>query len=333
MSRSITATRGNLAEIAEVIAAANTIAVIGHIRPDADAIGSVTGLVRGVRSLGKKVTGYIGQNSRFSENLYTIPGADKVVLAEDFVTDPDLVVTVDCGDLPRTGCLAPYVEKHRDKVAVLDHHDTNPGFGRWNYISPEAESTSVIVAELLDLLGAKLTKETAHSLYAGLVTDTSNFRWGRPYMHTLAARLLDFGLDPRAISGQLIDDVSATDVQLIGSVLKTIDMLEVDRMSLAVLTVPYELTIGRSKTAVEKVVDYANSIRGADVGIVLKGIGVERWSVSFRSASFNVATLAARLGGGGHAKAAAAVRDGNAATVLESIVTAVHNWQESNQAI
>lgn len=332
MSRSITATRGDLESIAHAIAAASTIAVIGHIRPDADAIGSVTGLVRGARSLGKKVTGYIGQESRFSENLYTIPGADRVVLATRFVDEPDLVVTVDCGDLPRTGRLAPYIQENRDKVAVIDHHDTNPGFGRWNYISPESESTSVIVTELLDILGVELTKDIAHSLYAGLVTDTSNFRWGRPQMHRLAARFLEFGLDPRTISGQLIDDVSATDVQLIGNVLKTIDVLQVDRMSLAVLTVPHELTIGRSKTAVEKVVDYANSIRGADVGVVLKGIAADRWSVSFRSATYNVSALAALLGGGGHAKAAAAVREGQATAVLEDIVSAVHAWQESNQA-
>ena len=43
-------------EIAERINAASNIVVTTHRKPDGDAIGSVVGLYRGLRSIGKQVT-------------------------------------------------------------------------------------------------------------------------------------------------------------------------------------------------------------------------------------------------------------------------------------
>jgi phosphoesterase RecJ-like protein len=46
----------SIAETGACVAAAQRIAVVAHVNPDADAIGSVLGLALGLRTLGKDVT-------------------------------------------------------------------------------------------------------------------------------------------------------------------------------------------------------------------------------------------------------------------------------------
>ncbi|KUO96438.1 DHH family phosphoesterase [Ferroacidibacillus organovorans] len=63
---------------------------------------------------------------------------------------------------------------------VIDHHASNPGYGRYNWIDPKASSTS----ELLTMLLLDLERETGkslfteaicQSLFAGIVSDTQWF--------------------------------------------------------------------------------------------------------------------------------------------------------------
>ena len=113
------------AEAARVITAADSVAVIGHVRPDADAIGSVGATVLALRQLGKQATGLIGQADAFAENLLTIPGAGEIGLV-DKLPDVDLIITVDCGSIDRTGRLAGAIaaDAGREAEAIPD-----PGAG------------------------------------------------------------------------------------------------------------------------------------------------------------------------------------------------------------
>ena len=162
------------ARVADMLARASSVAVVAHIRPDADAIGSSCGLAAGLRKKGIDARVYIGQPFPHPNNLDTIPWVDEVTYTED-VPRADLVVTVDCASVDRTGAFRPWIEQHSDEVLVIDHHETNVGFGAANLIV-EAESTTVLVRELFSHMGVELDHDLAHCLYAGLVTDTGNFR-------------------------------------------------------------------------------------------------------------------------------------------------------------
>lgn len=102
---------------------------------------------------------------------------------------------------------------------VLDHHATNEGFGDINLVDVQAESTTSIVYDLCQALGIEITPDIAKCLYAGLVSDTGGFRWGRPRIHELAQSLVEHGADIQQISHNLVDTYSLDDVRLIGQVL------------------------------------------------------------------------------------------------------------------
>ncbi|WP_070844317.1 DHH family phosphoesterase, partial [Corynebacterium sp. HMSC034A01] len=296
------------------------ISVVAHIKPDADAIGSACALAFGLEKLGKDVQVYIGQPLPHSANMRTIPGVDRIVYGEP-LPDDGLVVTVDCASADRTGSLMPAIMDDPSRVIVIDHHNTNPGFGGMNVIV-ESESTTVMVRELLGYLDVELDPDIAYGLYAGLVTDTGSFRWGTPRMHVFAAELMEYGLDTRQIALDLMDTMGPVDMQLMGEVLAKTQIVPTKGLSVAVLTIPAGIHSRMSQTAVESIIDYARSLEGTDVGVVLKEQAPKHWAMSLRSVVVDVSAVAQQLGGGGHWAAAGYSATGTRNEVIRKLLDA-----------
>jgi len=302
------------------VRAAEKISVVAHIKPDADAIGSACALAFGLEKLGKDVQVYIGQPLPHSANMRTIPGVDRIHYAAP-LPDDGLVVTVDCASADRTGSLMPAILEDPSRVIVIDHHNTNPGFGGMNLIV-ESESTTVMVRELLGCLGVDLDPDIAYCLYAGLVTDTGSFRWGTPRMHVFAAELMEYGLNTRQIALDLMDTMGPVDLQLMGEVLAKTQIVPTKGLSVAVLTIPVGIHSRMSQTAVESIIDYSRSLEGTDVGVVLKEQAPKYWAMSLRSVVVDVSAVAQQLGGGGHWAAAGYSATGTRNEVIRQLLDA-----------
>ena len=302
------------------VRAAETISVVAHIKPDADAIGSACALAFGLEKLGKDVQVYIGQPLPHSANMRTIPGVGRIHYGAP-LPDDGLVVTVDCASADRTGSLMPAILEDPSRVIVIDHHNTNPGFGGMNLIV-ESESTTVMVRELLGCLGVELDPDIAYCLYAGLVTDTGSFRWGTPRMHVFAAELMEYGLNTRQIALDLMDTMGPVDLQLMGEVLAKTQIVPTKRLSVAVLTIPVGIHSRMSQTAVESIIDYSRSLEGTDVGVVLKEQAPKYWAMSLRSVVVDVSAVAQQLGGGGHWAAAGYSATGTRNEVIRQLLDA-----------
>jgi len=302
------------------VRAAEKISVVAHIKPDADAIGSACALAFGLEKLGKDVEVYIGQPLPHSANMRTIPGVDRIHYGAP-LPDDGLVVTVDCASADRTGSLMPAIMEDPSRVIVIDHHNTNPGFGGMNLIV-ESESTTVMIRELLGCLGVELDPDIAYGLYAGLVTDTGSFRWGTPRMHVFAAELMEYGLNTRQIALDLMDTMGPVDLQLMGEVLAKTHIVPTKGLSVAVLTIPVGIHSRMSQTAVESIIDYARSLEGTDVGVVLKEQAPKQWAMSLRSVVVDVSAVAQQLGGGGHWAAAGYSASGSRNEVIRKLLDA-----------
>ena len=302
------------------VRAAEKISVVAHIKPDADAIGSACALAFGLEKLGKNVQVYIGQPLPHSANMRTIPGVGRIHYGAP-LPDDGLVVTVDCASADRTGSLMPAILEDPSRVIVIDHHNTNPGFGGMNLIV-ESESTTVMVRELLGCLGVELDPDIAYCLYAGLVTDTGSFRWGTPRMHVFAAELMEYGLNTRQIALDLMDTMGPVDLQLMGEVLAKTQIVPTKGLSVAVLTIPVGIHSRMSQTAVESIIDYSRSLEGTDVGVVLKEQAPKYWAMSLRSVVVDVSAVAQQLGGGGHWAAAGYSASGSRNEVIRKLLDA-----------
>ncbi|MCK7660265.1 DHH family phosphoesterase [Corynebacterium antarcticum] len=306
----------------------STAVVVGHIRPDADAIGSVYATVAVLRRRGIDARGVIGQVEPIASNLRTIPGCDDIQLV-DRLPAADLVVTVDCGDLGRTGTCAEGIRGH-DRVLVIDHHSSNEGFGTVDVIDPTAESTTAILHRWFTRSGDRIDRDVAHALYAGLVTDTGSFRWGGPAMHLMAADLIERGVDTRAVAVDLMDATTPDSLRIIGRVLAGVET-HPDGPGLTVLTADHATITETNPETIESLTEFIRAT-GQGVGVLLKENQPGIWSVSLRSTDHDVASVATSLGGGGHLLAAGATVRGNKDTVLATVREAVAGHSRSLSA-
>jgi phosphoesterase RecJ-like protein len=168
----------------------------------------------------------------------------------------------------------------------------------------------VLAAELIDLLGVRLTAPIASGLYTGLVTDTGSFRFSTtPQVHRLAARLIETGLDPDVFARELLDRAPFGYLRMLSAALGRA-VLEpeqagghglvwttVTREDRAPDRLPYEIA--------ESVIDVVRRTEEAEVAVVFKEADDGCWHVSARSKGLvDVARACVALGGGGHSRAA-----------------------------
>ncbi|MGY1847223.1 DHH family phosphoesterase [Blastococcus sp. SYSU DS1021] len=302
------ATRSATAVLAEAARSRATVVLSGHVQPDADALGSCLALAEALRRRGARVLATFPGPFTLPASLGWIPGAEGLVPSADVPSSPDVFVALDVASPGRLGELAPLLDRAGTSV-VVDHHASNPGFGRVRLVDPAAPATVTLVADLLDGLGIALDDRLATCLYAGLAADTGSFRFGstRPETHELAARLLATGIDHAAISRRLFDTAPFSWLGLL-SVVAGRAVLEPGVGAGLVWTWSSTAEAGEHGLPgeqLEALVDVVRATEEADVACVLKGQDDGSWSVSLRSRGrTDVARVAMALGGGGHRAAA-----------------------------
>jgi bifunctional oligoribonuclease and PAP phosphatase NrnA len=296
----------------KIIDGAKQVCLACHVRPDADALGSMLAVAVALASRpGRTVVASFGDDPfEVPRILRFLPGQSVLRQPADYPDRPDVMISFDAASIDRLGQLTGPAEAARALI-VLDHHASNTGFGTVNLVDPAAAATAVLAAELLDRLGIALTEEIALGLYAGLVTDTGSFKYAAttPQVHELAARLLATGIDPGAVARELYDRAPFSYLQMLSAALGR-TVLEpgaagglglvwttVTRADREAADLPFEWA--------ESVIDVVRKTDEADVAAVLKEDDAGIWQASVRSkAAVDVGALCAALGGGGHARAA-----------------------------
>ncbi|MEZ0049415.1 phosphoesterase RecJ-like protein [Mycobacterium sp. MAA66] len=309
---------------AELLGEVDSVSVACHVYPDADTIGAGLALALVLSESGKDVQVGFATPAQLPESLRTLPGGHLLVPPAQMRTDADLVVTVDIPSVHRLGSLARLVDPDR-QVLVIDHHASNSLFGSSNFVDPSADSTTLLVAELLDAWGKTIGPDVAHCLYAGLTTDTGSFRWASARAHRLAARLLEIGVDNASISRTLLDTHPFSWLPMLSRVLSSAQLVPdaVDGRGLVYAVVPHEEWAQARSEEVESIVDIVRTTSQAEVAAVFKEIEPQRWSVSMRAKSVDLSVVASSFGGGGHRLAAGYSATGAADGAVAALIAAL----------
>jgi phosphoesterase RecJ-like protein len=311
----------DLGEAVGLLTAAHQVVLLAHVNPDADALGSALALGLALHRRGAHVQVSFGAPERPAESLRDLDVDGLVVPADRVAPAPELLVVLDTGSVDRLGPLADRATT-AGTTLVIDHHVSNEGFGTHYYVDPRAEATAVMVLHLLDAMGASVDVPTAQCLYAGLVTDTRNFRAASPDTHAMAARLLVAGVDAEAVTRPLLDTHPFSWLAMLSAVLATAT-LEVDEargLGLVHALIRRDLVSGGRQEEVESVIDVLRTTAEAEVAVVLKQVGEHRWTASMRSKGrIDVAAAASALGGGGHRVASGFTLDGDAPEILDRV--------------
>lgn len=320
-----------VAAAAKLLSGASDVTLLAHINPDADALGSALALGRALSSRGARVRVSFGHPSTVPRSLGVLDTDGLLVPADEVPAAPPLLVVCDAGSLQRLGPLAGRVRSTIDaggSVLNIDHHVANPRFGTHHVIDETAVATVMLVLRLLDELGAPLDLPIARCLYAGLVTDSGRFRRAEASTHRVAARLLEAGVEPDELTRSLMDTHPFAWLPMLSGVLGQAALEPAAAQGLGMVHAVVRLAQSEPVRSEEldSVIDIVRTTAEAEVAVVLKEIGADRWSVSLRAdRRVDVGKAANLCGGGGHRLASGFTADGSVEDVLDSVRTALES--------
>ncbi len=306
-------------KVIEKIMSARSAAILPHVNEDADALGSCFALAGVMRSMGKKAVVYVNGTV---EGRLSFMGSEYEEYVPGKKYEHDLCVCLDCGDLGRIGGRRELFDAIGNSVNI-DHHYTNTNFADENYVDGSASSTGEILYRLLKNAGIEITKETARRLYTAICSDTGCFKYSSVSPETMraAAELIETGIDHAEIARLLFDCETLEAAKLKAEATEKMESFYGGK--LRIVTMP-EGMCGRYGIAVEdapNLVDIPRTIVGTEIAVCIKELEDEV-RVNLRSnGEADVSIIAAKLGGGGHKKAAGCtVKNASADGVKEEII-------------
>ena len=306
--------------LADIVSDSDKIIVMGHKRPDFDAVGACVGIYTFSKIVGKECYIILNDSDRdetIQKVMFEIDNSDeqlsKVFVDSDeaweLMTPQTTLIVVDTSDASRV-IDAAILSKANRKV-IIDHHRrgediiTNPLL---TYIEPYASSSSELIAELIEYQTKieKITPIAATIMLGGIVVDTQNFsiRTGSRTFDA-AAYLRSTGADPTRVK----------------TILKEPFENFMNRVEIINNSIQKTPEIIMAKAPEDKYYTNVMLAQSADLLLTLKGIECSfaigyleegKVGISARSlGNINVQLIMEELGGGGHLA--------NAATQIEGI--------------
>lgn len=309
------------AEIGRALREHNKFAVLSHVRPDGDALGSTLALALSLKGLGKEVRAWNEEgmlekyNFLAQAELLTQPPSE----AEDF----DVVVALDTAVQNRLGTTTSAV-RHAKLWINIDHHPSNPRYGDLVYIDPTAPATGQILFEFLTNQNFPITPEIAENLYAAISTDTGSFQYPNTTVRTfeIAAELVRCGVEVGRISQLLYENFPRRRIELLRELLGTMQFGCDGKLARFSLSKAAALALGVIPEDNEGLIDNLRAIRGVIVAIFFEELpdGKVRVSMRSKNEAVDVCAICTQFGGGGHVLAAGARVRGTLPEVEKKIV-------------
>ncbi len=275
-----------------------------HEFPDIDGIASILALGRALTNAKKNVIILIEEPLQSPMNQ--LKGSDGIVQQFDSDRKNDAVLILDCGKIKRVGGDVKYFKGH-EMLINIDHHETNDFFGTINLVDEKSSSTGELVYRILAEIGLQIDADIAENIFAAIQADTGSFKYDNTTSECLkiAAEMVGIGAEPWRISSRMTGKYGPSRLKLLEMGLASIEFHHQGKIS--VMTISAEM-FKRAKAGwmdSENFVDFPRLVSGVEVAVLIRQAGEDDYKFSLRSNNtVNVARLAAKFGGGGHARAA-----------------------------
>jgi signaling protein len=326
----------------EIFKDADQIFVVGHQRPDMDAIGGGIGIVKIARAHGVKAHVVLDTNhtnydvGRLVARLEKDKDLDLFISPEDALaqaTDQSLLVMADHSKYSITYDPKLY-EKLKNRLVIIDHHRRGEEFPEnpmLIYIEPYASSTCELVTEMIEYQPQRgeqlLTDLEATAMLAGITVDSKEFslRTGTRTFDA-ASYLRSIGADSAIVSDLLKEDIESFTQKA-----KLVASLKMYKDDIALLLGPNDKIIDPIVTA--QAADMALSLEHVDASFAVTRRKKDTIGISARSmGDINVQVIMEKLGGGGHlSNAATQLKDITIDEAKEKLEKAIEDYLEENE--
>ena len=313
-------------QIGQALRENQRFAVLSHVRPDGDALGSQLALGLSLKQLGKDVR--IWNEDGMLEKYSFLPNANLLTKPPADPEDVDVAIALDTAIQNRLGTALPAVRSAKVWINI-DHHPSNPGYGDLVQIDPKAPATGEILFELIKSEKLPIDAAIAENLYVAISTDTGSFQYPNTTARTLeiAAELIRAGVDVGRVSQLTYENYPRRRVELLRDLLGTMRFDAKDRVASFSLSLATAKKLGVLPEDNEGLIDHLRAIRGVIVAVFFEELPDGKVRVSMRSKNekVNVCAICEKFGGGGHVLAAGARVRGTLAEVEKKVLEEVRD--------
>lgn len=296
--------RINEAEAAEILKSKDNILILTHRSPDGDTLGCAFALRRVLSGMGKTVMVDCSDDIPKKYSYMWGESEKNYNPQKSMDFSPDFVLAVDVADSKLLG--ARLTEKYPEIPLCIDHHISNTGYADMLCLKDSAAACE-IVYDVIKCLGVKPDACTADCLYTGISTDTGCFRYSNvtPETHVKAAELISLGARFDEINRVMFETKTRTYLRLEELVLNSIEMYFGGKCAVITITKDMFKQSGSNETECDGIASLPRKIEGVKVGVTLRERVDGTFKVSLRTyAPVDASAICAKMGGGGHARAA-----------------------------
>lgn len=286
-----------------------------HENPDGDGVGAAVALAAHLKGRGKEarivVTPTLPENLRFLDPEGWIEAYEPAGAHRDLAAWPDAWLLIDASEPHRMGTLFAAFEGTKAERACLDHHlkDAPHGFDDEFTDSTASASTELVYDLVRPRLGGDLPPVMAQALYAGMVSDTGNFRHSNttPKIHQAAADLIAQGVHPARTYNALYQTATPAKLKLFGRAMGGLQMRDGGRFAYVAVTTADLAACAATHEDLDELVEEPRKLKGVEVAALFSEAADGRAKVSLRSREqVDVNAVCRLFGGGGHRLASGA---------------------------
>ncbi len=302
--------------------------VLSHQRPDGDSLGAMAAMVHVLERYGCRPVPMLFEPP---------PPAYRVLRdcaqwpiwsqhADEILGQCDAVVIVDTCALAQ---LEPAVEYLRDAppTLVIDHHATRDAIGvrpgDLRVLDETAAAVCVLIAEWMRGAPVAFDEKVAAALFVGIATDCGWFRFSNTDDRTLrvAAELVRHGAAPAHLYDAIYQQDAPARVRLIGRMLSRLELHAGGKLAVLTLRPADFEAVGADPSMAYDLVNEAGRLGCTEATLLFTQQPDGTIRVNLRSKRvLDVAALARRYGGGGHARAAGATLRGEWDVVVPRLI-------------
>ncbi|HLO57181.1 MAG TPA: DHH family phosphoesterase [Bacteroidales bacterium] len=204
---------------------AKKIAILCHLNPDGDTLGSALALNRLFTKMGHNCD-VISPND-YPEFLKWMPGSDKIVILKHehdrvvgILKNAEMIFAIDFNEIKRFRDLRDVFESSAAFRVLIDHHPAPTMKVDCMLSDPSASSTAELVYRFIHEAAFKnqMDAEISACLFTGIMTDTGCFSYNSSNRKTweTVADLLDYGINKDEIYSFVYDNYSEHRMRLLG---------------------------------------------------------------------------------------------------------------------
>src|SRR5947209_3240356 len=321
----------SLAEIGRALREHQRFAILSHVRPDGDALGSQLALGLSLQELGKEVV--IWNEDGMLEKYRFMAGGERLTRPPAEPQDFDVAIALDTATQNRLGTAEAAVRNAKLWINI-DHHPSNPEYGDLVFIDPNSPATGQILFELMCAAEMPVTSPIAENLFVAISTDTGSFQYPNTTARTfeIGAELIRRGANVGRLSQLLYESYPLRRVELLRDLLGTMRIEAHGQVASFSLSLAVAARIGVKPEDNEGLIDHLRAIQGVVVAVFFEELADGKVRVSMRSKSeaADVCAICEKFGGGGHKLAAGARVRGALAEVEEKVLKEICNVVDCN---